>query len=534
MFQVSENALEWALKHITRFYSSDFFPAPFEFDAISHDWSAVKAYLRGLDLELYIPSTPITLLAPKPNGTFRVVHQLTPLDSLLYAGLVFEIAPDVEKFRVPASAEIAYSYRIKPSVDGSFFASEQGWDQFVARTKLLSEKHRDGFVITCDFVDFYNQIYTHRIRNLISEAGGRRLEAHAKVLEHFLHGLNTQTSRGIPVGPASSVVLSELIMADIDKKILNHTRSFVRWADDIRIFVDAKEEAERILHDLTEFVHANHRLVFSGEKTRIVSVKKFLESHATEAVDEEKLVGTKAEELALKTYYDELIENLGPYEDPEEQFDEDAFAAILEDVAKTERFALLSNVYAELLAEELRRPFPELTLLRRIFRNASRYRIRSILPTVLSNFESLVSVVREVVIYLEKVIDEKVVKKNAKAFRKIVESKRMQIPYINMWVSALLKHPAFNAIDLPEQYNSITELRDRALIARRRSDTTWIKGYKNGLDVLGPWQKRAVMYSATVLSEDELVHWLQLAAGRGDVLESAVAKFAVAMKKREK
>ena len=534
MFQISENALEWALKHITKFYSSDFFPAPFEFEAISYDWPTVKTHLRALDLEKHVPSTPVTLLAPKPNGTFRAVHQLTPLDSLLYAALIFEIAADVEKFRVPAASAIVFSYRIKPDVDGSFFASEQGWDQFVMRTEALAQRHRNGFVITCDFVDFYNQIYTHRIRNLIAEAGGRRLEPHSKVVEHFLHGLNTQTSRGIPVGPASSVVLAELIMADIDKKILTYTSAFVRWADDIRIFAATREEAERILHDLTEFVHANHRLVFSGEKTRIISVKGFAEKQAANAIDEEKLVGTKAEEIALKTYYEELMENLGPYDDPEDKFDSDAFAAVLEDVAKTERFALLSNVYAELLSAELEKQFPELSLLRRILRNASRYRIRSILPTVLSNFERLVPVVREVVIYLQKIIDNKVVKKNAKAFRKIASSPRMQIPYINMWIAALLQNDAFNAVGLPENYQSIRQLRDQALIARRRQDATWIKGYKNGLDVLGPWEKRAVMYAATVLSEDELVHWLRIVRARGDVTDSAVAKFAIAQKKAEK
>ena len=533
MFQISESSVEWALRHITKFYSSDFFPAPFEFEAISHDWQAVKTYLRGLDLELYVPSTPVTLLAPKPNGTFRAVHQLTPIDSLLYAALIFEIATDVEKFRVPAASEIAFSYRIKPDVDGSFFASEQGWGQFVARTKVLTQKYRNGFVITCDFVDFYNQIYTHRIRNLIVEAGGRRLEPRAKVIERFLHGLNTQTSRGIPVGPASSVILSELVMADNDKKILTYTRTFVRWADDIRIFATTREEAEKILHDLTEFVHANHRLVFSGEKTRIVPVKRFAEKQAREAVDEEKLVGTKAEEIALKTYYEELMEQLGPYEDPEDKFDSEAFAAVLEDVANTERFSLLSKVYAELLSTELERPFPELTLLRRIFRNASRYRIRSILPTVLSKFDSLIPVAREVVMYLEKVIDEKVVKKHAKAFRNIAASPRMQIPYINMWIARLLQHHAFNTIELPDNYETIHQLRDQALIARRCHDATWVKGYKNSLDMLGPWEKRAVMYAATVLSEDEVVHWLRVAGARGDVVESAVAKFAITQKKAE-
>jgi hypothetical protein len=534
MFQISEEALEWALKHITRFYSSDFFPAPFEFEAISHQWSTVKPHLRSLDLEEYVPSTPITLLAPKPNGTFRAVHQLGPIDSLLYAALVFEVAPQVEKYRVPATAEIAYSYRIKPDVSGSFFDPEQGWDQFVAKTQKLAQAYRKGFVITCDFVDFYNQIYTHRVRNLIGEAGGRRFEHHGKVLERFLHGLNTQTSRGVPVGPASSIVLSELIMADVDKKLLNYTRNFVRWADDIRVFVTTREEAELILHDLTDFVHANHRLVFSGEKTRIVSVDKFLETHKDDAAEEQKLIGAKAEELAMKTYYEELVKDLGPYEEPEEEFDPDVYSELLEQVAKTEKFTLLSKVYAELLAEELKNPFPELTLLRRIFRNASRYRIRSILPIALSNFESLISVVRELVIYLQKVIDDDIVVKYEKALRKIVNSPRMRIPYINMWIAALLQNDAFNRIELPPDYECIRQLRDRALLARRRSDRTWIKGYKNGLDILGPWEKRAVLYAASVLSQDEAVHWLDVAAARGDILEAAVAKFVISKKKAEK
>jgi hypothetical protein len=212
MFRVRSTSLEWALKHVMRYYSIVFFPAPFEFNAISHQWTSVKAHLRALNLDDYTPRTPITLLAPKPNGTFRVVHQLDPIGALPYTALVFEISEVVEAYRVPPTAQIACSYRIAPDVNGSFFVKDNDWETYTSRTQALCEKYPPGFVITCDFVDFYNQIYTHRIRNLIEEAGGTSFEHHGRVIEAFLMALNTETSRGIPVGPAPSIVLSELLL----------------------------------------------------------------------------------------------------------------------------------------------------------------------------------------------------------------------------------------------------------------------------------------------------------------------------------
>jgi len=321
-------------------------------------------------------------------------------------------------------------------------------------------------------------------------------------------------------------------MADIDKKILSYTRDFVRWADDLRIFFPTRDEAEKVLHELTHFVHGNHRLVFSGEKTRIVSVAHFIKSQQDEEAEEAKLIRGKAEEMALSEYYDELMENLGPYDDPEDAFDEEAYRSVLEEIAKSKRFEILSNVYAELLQNELKRTFPQLALLRRIFRNAGRYRIRSILPVALKNFDKLAPVVRELVLYLHKVIDAGVVAANECPFSDIVASPRMQIPYINMWISNLLSNEAFTDSELPN-YNSVISLRDQALIALRRSDRTWVKGYQNGLDVLGPWEKRAVIYAASVLSQDETIHWLEVAAARGDIIEAAVAKYVISKKKAQ-
>ena len=526
MFQLKESSLEWALNHVTRFSANDFFPQPFEFKAIADQWGEVKKHLLGLDLHVYAPKTPVVGLALKPNGTFRVVHQLDPLDSIIYAALTYEIAAKLEQYRIPREKGIVWSYRIKPSVKGSFFDPEDNtWREYNRRTRELAAEFKDGYVVTCDIVDFYNQIYLHRIENLIEEACGLAYAAHGKAMENFLLGLNTLTSRGIPVGPAPSIIIAELIAADIDKKTLSYTDNFVRWVDDISIFFATKDEAERVLHELTAFVHSNHRLVFSGEKTRVLTVERFVRNMRDEKEEEQKLVKARAKERAMDAYWKELIEEIPTY-DIFEAFDEERFEEVLETIQKDGRYEILSEVYRELLSAELKKAYPGFAVLRRIFRNAGRYRIRSILPLLFKYFDKVVPLLREAVLYLLKVLTKDVAISYKEEFQRIIDSPRTQLPFVNTWIAALLRHPAFNTIELPPNYDRVLTIRDRALIATRREDRTWVKDYKNGVDTLGPWDKRAVLYSAQILSKDEKRAWLKLAARRGDCLEAAVATFA--------
>jgi hypothetical protein len=529
MFHLKEPSLEWALKHLTRFYASDFFPLPFEFAAIADQWADIKAYLLNLDLHAYAPQTPVIGLALKPNGTFRVVHQLDPIDSIIYTALTYEMAAKIEQYRIPRDERIAWSYRIKPSVRGSFFNPEDDtWREYMRRTKQLAADFDGGFVVTCDLVDFYNQIYTHRIQNLIVEACGPAFEAHGRAMEKFLLGLNTLTSRGIPVGPAPSIIIAELVAADIDKKILTYTRNFVRWVDDISIFFNTRDEAEKVLHELTAFIHENHRLVFSGEKTRILPVERFARTLRDEEAEEEKRFKARAEERAMDEYYHELIEKIAPYGELDDVFDERRYQEVLDAIQKDGRYDILSEIYSKALSEELQKSFPEFAVIRRILRNGGRYRIRSILGAVLGNFDKLLPLIREVILYLLKVLAKDVTTEYEQEFRQIIDSPRAKLPFVNMWLSALLEHPAFNAIEVPEDYEKIRALRDRALIAIRRQDRTWVKGYKNAVDTLGPWEKRAVLFSSRILAKDEMRAWMRIAAQRGDRLEVAVSKFVMA------
>lgn len=505
---LTSTSLEWALKHIAKYYDSDFYPRPFEFKAIEHSWAEVKKYILEIDLSNYAPKSPFITLAPKKNFNFRVVHQLDPIDTLIYTAYLYEVSEKIESHRIPKEKGIACSYRIVPDIHGSFFGTNlDGYATFKQRSYDLADEYDNGYVVVCDITDFYNQIYLHRVSSILSEAG----VYNPKVLEDFLGGLNNNVSRGIPVGPAASILIAEAIMADIDKKILTFTDSFTRYVDDMHVFFKSKGTARSFIHDLTKYLYSNHRLVLSSEKTFITKTSDFLENYLN---DEERV-----EKAAIHEKLKELHEE-GDYPSRHE----------IEDIADLEsdsQFEIRSSTYNEVLKIALKLEKIDFGIMRHILRRAGAYRIRSILPLIMDNFEKLLPVIREVVIYLEKTLNERSLIKYKDQFNTILNAGYTQLPFINIWIYTLFQNPIFNSETFDFDYNNIIRIREQALVALRLKDTTWIKDHKDGLDVLGPWDKRAILYAAQILAQDELKHWVGFESSKGDILTKAVAIYSL-------
>src|SRR5262245_34999179 len=163
--KLAPSSLDWALEHVRRHSDTDKFTHPFEVDVISRQWASVRARLANLDLATHRWSGERKMLVPKDAVSFRNAAQLDPLDTLLLAGLIYEVGAQIEAKRSPLQHHRVFSYRFAPAADGALFGPDQ-WDQFWETS--IRRASASSVVLTLDITDFYNQISHHSIDNQLA------------------------------------------------------------------------------------------------------------------------------------------------------------------------------------------------------------------------------------------------------------------------------------------------------------------------------------------------------------------------------
>lgn len=66
-------------------------------------------------------------------------------------------------------------------------------------------------------------------------------------------------------------------------------------------------------------------------------------------------------------------------------------------------------------------------------------------------------------------------------------------------------------------------IRPFALAARRFKYLDWVRQQRDTWQNHSPWDRRAILWSAAILSDDERKHWLARIQNAGDLLDRAVA-----------
>lgn len=474
----TDESLSFARKHIETYYDTDFFPKPFEFDALWHNWEQVKEQIKNKPLNQIFEAPPVAASWRKTRGGYRIVHQLEPLDSIIYTALAFIIADQVEENR--ADEHIACSYRIKID-DGSLFGSGSGFDRYRDQCELLAEKY--PFVLSTDISDFYNQLYLHRLQNAIETATNN--SNLAKFIEKFLNGLNTNASQGVPVGPAASIVMTEASLIDVDQFINTQGFEHVRYVDDFRIFGNSTLELDDFMQKFALYLHENHRLSLSSEKTKISTSERFLQEELNNQYQLEKL------EIL------EEIEIINPYtmevEDTAYEIAEDAGEKLLDALSRIIKFEKL-----------------DLGVARAIIRRAKANHIQDIADFLLDNIETFTPVINDVALYLNKITDKEFIDKYSNKFSEMCAKNVFHSSMVRLWMEWYFsEHKEFLSNQKIQTLLYTSERmvpQARAAIASKNQ--AWIKDKKTKLLHFAIWDRRAVIYAAKILAKDEREKWL--------------------------
>lgn len=506
MPKLNDGSLEFAKEHVRAFYASDFFPDADEFEALWMGWDDVRKYFAAADLK-ELGTTPEDMACAKSTGGFRIVHQLQPLDTLAYTALAHTIAPHLESKRIPENERVGCSYRLQPDTSGRFFKPNyDGFHVFTSQSVELSQTHE--WVLLADIAGFYNHVYVHRIEGAIQDLDPA-LSAVANDAHEFLLNLNDRVSIGIPVGPAASIVFSELILNEIDQFTRAHRLhlSHTRYADDFRFFSNSKSDLAEFWHDLSAYLYRAQRLSLAATKSRIVSSGQFREMIIASDTN------TRRAELA-ETLGVELSDFASMYPDED--------AAKPERASTPERQEALKSLLNELLTDD------ELNvgITRQVLRRARSLRLRTVVRSVTESLEKLAPVIRDAALYLTTVLNETAISHNATSLEKFLSANPQYSrgSHLHYWTAFLLSGKrAASELSGFETFMDEALPRFRARAARVQDQPVWVRNNRNQWQKWATWDRWSLIHAAELLPEKERRAWMDSVSRSPDLTDRLVA-----------
>lgn len=517
MYKVSKDSLSRALDMVNARGDTDFFPRPYEFEAIRAHPDKVMDFLTAQDTRGWQTRASRSALAPKGRFSFRPVVQFDPLDHLLFTGLVIEAASDIEAHRIPVADQVVYSSRYDSATADRMFTGKISWASFIEQCRSNATEMSCTHVVVADIADFYPRLYHHRIENSLGAAIAN--PELSKAIAGLISNWSPRNqSYGLPIGTDASRLVAELAIDDVDRLLRSNRIKFCRWVDDYRLFCKSKKDAYRSLFILAESLHKSHGLSLQPNKTRILDSETFLANYGE--TEEQRELGTLAKR------FEAVVEAL-ELEDPYQVFSPDD----LDDETKE----MLSNLN---LVEALRASLGEGEDGVRM----ADWCLRRLAQTGADAFQVLESeagawypLVVPIARYLTVRAERASLKWRRRAIslllKQLDESEVGVLDFHRAWLIRAIG--ALKASSLKDSViGSVGEIssglarREAMLAIGALGGDYWVRPKLDDWPNLDPWMRRAAIVAAGCLPQDERAHWFRVAGKSIDLLEQVCVQWA--------
>ena len=223
-------------------------------DYLRKHWPDIRAAL--LDGR-YHPQPVLRKEIPKPGGGVRELGIPTVLDRLIQQALAQVLQAEWDR----TFSRFSFGFRPRRSAHQAIACAQQ----------FLREGY--DWVVDLDVERFFDRVVHDVLRSRLR----RRIEDPRvlKLIDRYLKSgvmigvMLEPTEEGVPQGGPLSPLLANLLLDDLDRELERRGHRFVRYADDVNIYVRSQRAGERVLASVKSFLEKRLKLQVNMEKSAV-------------------------------------------------------------------------------------------------------------------------------------------------------------------------------------------------------------------------------------------------------------------------
>jgi group II intron reverse transcriptase/maturase len=220
---------------------------------VEQEWPSIKMKIQE---GTYEPKPVRRVEIPKPGGGKRMLGIPTLMDRMIQQAIGQVL---MEQYDTTFSKN---SYGFRPG--------RNAHQAVLQARQYVNEGY--SYVVDIDLERFFDRVNHDYLMNLVSDRIKDKLVL--KLIHRYLRtgameaGLATVNREGTPQGGPLSPVLSNILLDKLDKELERRGHRFVRYADDIQVYVRSERGAKRVLESVNRYIEKELKLIVNRTKSK--------------------------------------------------------------------------------------------------------------------------------------------------------------------------------------------------------------------------------------------------------------------------